>query len=177
MAIKMDGNIFVITQFTHVTPGNLRAFIQIKIKRVPDGQVLDKRLRSGEEVEAVSLDRRSMEYLYQEREGYVFMDNETFDQITVSEELLKDSIKFIKPNTSVVTLVVQDTVVALELPKTVELKVTDTPPGIKGATVTHVGKEATLETGLVTRVPSFIGIGETIRISTEDGSYLSRASE
>jgi elongation factor P len=176
MAIKMDGNIFVITQFTHVTPGNLRAFIQIKIKRVPDGQVLDKRLRSGEEVEAVSLDRRSMEYLYQEREGYVFMDNESYDQVTVSEELLKDSIKYIKPNTSVITLVVQDNVVALELPKTVELQVTDTPPGIKGATVTNVGKEATLETGLVTRVPEFIAVGETIRISTEDGSYLSRAS-
>jgi len=176
MAIKMDGNIFVITQFTHVTPGNLRAFVQIKIKRVPDGQVLEKRLRSGEEVEVVSLDRRSMEYLYQEREGYVFMDNETYDQVTVSEELLKDSIKFIKPNTSVITLVVQDNVVALELPKTVELMVTDTPPGIKGATVTNVGKEATLETGLVTRVPEFIAVGEVIRISTEDGSYLSRAS-
>lgn len=177
IAITMDGNIYVITQFTHVTPGNLRAFVQIKIKRVPDGQILEKRLRSGEEVDAVSLDRRAMEYLYSDREGHVFMDTETYDQVVVPDELLKDTIKYIKPNTSVVTLVVKEVVVALELPKTVELIVTDTPPGIKGATVTNVGKEATMETGLVTRVPAFIGIGEKIRISTDDGSYLSRASE
>src|SRR5690606_19297223 len=110
IAIKVDGNIYVITQFTHVTPGNLRAFVQIKIKRVPDGQIIEKRLRSGEEVEAVNLDRRAMEYLYSDREGHVFMDSETYDQITVPDELLKDSIKYIKPNTSVTTLVVQENV-------------------------------------------------------------------
>lgn len=177
IAITIDGSIYVVTQFTHVTPGNLRAFVQIKIKRIPDGQVTEKRLRSGENVDAVSLDRREMEYLYSDREGHVFMDTETFDQETVPEELLKDSIKFIKPNTTVVTLVVKDVVVDLELPKTVELEVTDTPPGIKGATVTNVGKEATMETGLVTRVPDFINIGEMVRISTSDGSYLSRVTD
>lgn len=177
LAITMDGNIYVVTQFTHVTPGNLRAFVQIKIKRIPDGQVTEKRLRSGEEVDAVSLDRREMEYLYADREGYVFMDTESYDQVTVPEALVKDTIKFIKPNTAVVTLVVNDVIVDVELPKTVELIVADTPPGIKGATVTNVGKEATMETGLITRVPDFIAVGEKVRISTADGSYLSRASD
>ena len=174
IAIKIDGNLYVITHFAHVTPGNLRAFIQVKIKSVANGQILEKRLRSGEEVEAVDLDRREMEYLYSDATGHVFMDTESFDQTNVSEELVGQSMKFVKPNTHIIALVSEEKVVAVELPKTVDLKVKDTPPGIKGSTATNRLKEATMETGLKTRVPEFIGIGEVIRVSTEDGSYLSR---
>lgn len=175
MAIKMDGQLYVITQFTHVTPGNLRAFIQIKIKRVTDGTTLEKRLRSGEEVEQVDLDRREVEYLYKEGNGYVFMDTQTFDQFTLPEDLVGEQMVYLKPNTVVTCLVAEEKPLLIELPGMVELEVTDTPPEIKGATATNQLKEATMETGLKTRVPSFIKVGEKLRISTADGSYLSRA--
>ncbi|MBI1337592.1 MAG: elongation factor P [Phycisphaera sp.] len=175
MAIKMDGNVYAITQYTHVTPGNLRAFVQIKIKRVTDGQILEKRLRSGEEVESVSLDRRDCEYLYSDNTGYVFMDSQTYDQFTLQDSDVGNSMDYLKPNTAVTILFTEGKPVLLELPNTVDLQVTDTPPGIKGATATNQLKEATMETGLKTRVPPFIEIGETLRISTADGSYLSRA--
>lgn len=175
MAVKMDGNIFVITQFQHVTPGNLRAFIQVKLKRVPDGSYIEKRLRSGEEVEVINLDRRVMEYLYTDSSGHVFMDTESYDQVTLSKEMVEDAILYLRPNTQVTVTVAENQPIMLELPKTVDLKVTEAAPGIKGATATNQLKEATLETGLKTRVPNFIAEGEVIRISTEDGSYLSRA--
>ena len=175
MAIKMDGNLFVITQFTHVTPGNLRAFIQIKIKNVINGMIIEKRLRSGEEIEIVDLDRRPMEYLYTEASGHVFMDQESYEQISLPDALVGEFMKYVKPNTVITVLMCEGRAVSFELPNVVELKVTDTPPGIKGATATNQLKEAMLETGLKTRVPPFIGVGELVRINTEDGSYNSRA--
>jgi elongation factor P len=174
MAIKLNGKLFVITKFDHVTPGNLRAKVQLKIKSVENGQVLEERLRAGEEVEQADLDRREMEYLYSDNSGHVFMDTDSFDQVTVSAEMVGDSMKYVKPNTKITTLVNEGNIVSVELPKTVDLKVTDTPPGIKGASATNRLKEATMETGLKTRVPEFIGVGEIIRINTEDGSYQSR---
>jgi elongation factor P len=175
MAFIVEGQLYVCFQSVHVTPGNLRAFVQAKLRRVSDGVIMDKRLRSTEEVEQAFLDRREMEYLYSDKTGHVLMDNASFDQITVPNELLGESIKFFKPNTSLTALVYQDKVVAVDLPKVVELAVTDTSPVPKGATVTNQLKEAILETGLKTRVPPFIQVGEVVRISTEDASYISRA--
>jgi len=175
MACKIDGNLFVITQFTHVTPGNLRAFVNIKIKNVINGAIIEKRLRSGEDIDVIDLDRRQMEYLYSESSGHVFMDQESFEQITLSDALVGESMGFLKPNTVITVLIAENRPVAIELPNVVELKVTDTPPGIKGATATNQLKEATLETGMKTRVPPFIGVGEVVRINTVDGSYNSRA--
>ena len=175
IAVKMDGNLFVITQFTHVTPGNLRAFIQVKIKNVVNGALLEKRLRSGEEVETIDLDRRPMEFLYSEASGHVFMDQDSFEQISLPDSLVGDSMVYVKPNTVITVLIADGRPVAIELPNVVELVVTDTPPGIKGATATNQLKEATLETGLKTRVPPFISSGEMVRINTVDGTYNSRA--
>jgi elongation factor P len=175
MAIKMDGNLFVITQFTHVTPGNLRAFVQVKIKNVVNGALLEKRLRSGEEIESIDLDRRPMEFLYSEASGHVFMDQESFEQISLPDSLVGDSMVYVKPNTVITVLIADGRPVAIELPNVVELQVSETPPGIKGATATNQLKEATMETGLKTRVPPFISTGELVRINTEDGSYNSRA--
>jgi elongation factor P len=175
MAIKLSGAIYVITQFQHVTPGNLRAFVSLKLKRVPDGTTIEQRLRSGEEVEQVNLDRRQVEYLYSDNQGHVFMDNETYDQITLMKDMVGEAMQYLKPNTTLSILFAEGQPVMVELPKTVDLRVTDTPPAIKGATATNQPKEATLETGLKTRVPPFIEIGELVRVSTEDGSYLSRA--
>lgn len=176
-AITIDGNVFVVTQADFRTPGNLRAFMQVKIKNVKTGVILEKRLNSGEEVAEVSLDRRDLEYLYSDNTGAVFMDINSYDQLNIDPAVLGDALLYIKPNTNVTGLIVEDKVVSIELPKVVELKITDTPPGIKGATATNQLKEATCETGLKTRVPGFIGTGEVIRISTESGDYLSRASE
>ena len=174
MAIVYEGTLFIVTEFTHVTPGNLRAFCQVKLRKVATGQLIDKRLRSGEDVEYVNLDKRPMEYLYPDADGYVFMDTESYEQTTVPKSFLEESIGYIKANTIVVMLLNDGKVVSVELPKTVDLVVADTTPSIKGATVTNVGKDATMETGLKTKVPDFIKIGECVRISTDDGSYLSR---
>lgn len=175
MAVSMDGNLFIITQFTHVTPGNLRAFVQVKLRNVVTGLMLEKRLRSGEEIDQVNLDKREMQYLYTDNTGHVFMDNETYDQIALTDDLLGDAMKYLKPNTDLTVLVHDARPVSIELPKVVDLEVTETSPQPKGATATNQLKEATLETGLKTRVPQFISIGEVVRISTDDGSYLSRA--
>lgn len=175
LGVKMDGKLFVITSFEHRTPGNLRAFIQIKIKDVVSGKSLEKRLSSSDDVEVVDLDRRPMEYLYSDNTGATFMDLETYDQLVMSPDVLGDALMYLRPNTQAIVLCYNGNPVTLEMPATVDLVVTDTPPGIKGATATNQLKEATLETGLKTRVPSFISPGETIKVSTADGSYMSRA--
>lgn len=175
MAVRMDGAIYVITQFNHVTPGNLRAFVQVKLKRVSDGTSIEKRLRSNEDIDKVDLDRRDAEYLYCDSTGHVFMDSETFDQFALDADLLGDAMLFVKPNTTLTVLVAEGKPSAIELPPTVELTVADTTPAIKGATATNQLKDATMETGLKTRVPPFIVVGERLRITTADGSYQGRA--
>ena len=177
MAVTMDGSLFICTQATHVTPGNLRAFVQAKLKRISDGVILEKRLRSTEEVEQAFLDRREMEYLYSDTAGHVLMDTKTYDQITVSDDIIGGLIHYFKPNTPLTALLNEGKVVTIELPKTVELTVTDTPPAIKGATATNQMKDAVLETGLKTRVPPFIENGEVVKINTDDGSYLGRVNK
>jgi elongation factor P len=175
MAIKLDGKLYVITQYTHVTPGNLRAFVQVKIRDLGSGSIIEKRLRSGEEVEQVELDRRPMEYLYKQGDNYVFMDSSTYDQVEMSKEFVGDFPLYVKPNTEVVVLWADGKPSSIEMPLVVEVTVVDTPPGIKGATATNQLKEAVCDTGLKTRVPPFIANGDKIRVSTEDGAYRERA--
>jgi len=175
MAVTLDGELYICFQATHVTPGNLRAFVQTKLRRLSDGVLIKKRLRSTEDIEQAYLDKREMEYLYSDNTGHILMDNQTYDQITVSDDLIGESIKFFRHNTPLTALIYQGNVVTLELPKVVELTVTETTPMPKGATATNQLKEAVLETGLKTRVPPFINIGDVVRISTDDGSYLARA--
>jgi len=177
LGVKMDGKLFVITQFEHRTPGNLRAFINIKIKDVVTGKSIEKRLSSSDEVDVIDLDRRPMEYLYSDNNGATFMDQEDFEQMTIPKDVLGDALLYLRENTQIVVLCHEGRPITVELPASVELMITETPPGIKGATATNRLKEATLETGLKTKVPEFIATGETIKISTSDGSYLSRAKE
>jgi len=175
LAIKMDSRLYLITKVEHRTPGNLRAFVQVLLRDLNSGALIDKRLRSGEEVEQVDLDRRPMEYLYKSGDMFVFMDNENFEQTEMSADFVGDLPLYVLPNNSVVVNWCDGKAISIELPNMVELIVKDTTPGIKGATATNQLKEAELETGLKTRVPPFIGIGEKVRVSTEDGSYQSRA--
>jgi elongation factor P len=174
MALILDGQLYVCFKSAHVTPGNLRAFVQAKLRRVSDGVIIEKRLRSTEDVEQAFLDRREMEYLYSDKAGHVLMDNQSFDQMTIPADLIGESIKFFKPNTSLITLLHDGNVVSVELPKTVDLAVTETTPVPRGSTATNQMKEAVLETGLKVRVPPFIIVGELVRISTDDCSYVSR---
>ncbi len=175
MAIRMDNKLWVITQFTHVTPGNLRAFVNVKIKDVITGQVVERRLRSGEEVERIDLDRRDIEFLYSDPSGHHFMDLETYDQFALDDDLFGDAGKYLKPNTACTGLFHEGKMITLELPQTVDLAVVETPPVATGATATNQLKEAFCETGLRIRVPQFIKQGEIVRVSTANGDYLSRA--
>src|SRR3989338_10244136 len=175
MGVIIDSKLGICIQSVHVTPGNLRAFVQAKIRVIQDGTMLERRLRSTEDIEQAFLDRRDMQYLYSDNIGMVLMDNENYDQVTVPMEMVAEIAKYLKLDTKVTTLMYDGKVVTLELPKVVELTVTETAPQPKGATATNQLKEAVLETGLKTRVPPFIEIGEVLKISTEDGSYLSRA--
>jgi len=174
-AVLIDGKLFVVTNADHNTPGNLRAKVQFKLRDVGKGTIMDKRVGATDDIETTTLDSRQVEYLYSDADGHVLMDLETYDQNTIPKEVFGNDILYLKPNTQLTAMFHEGKVVSYDLPKTVDLKVTDTPPAIKGATATNQNKEATLETGLKTRVPPFIEIGETIRISTETGAYLSRA--
>ncbi len=176
MAIEMNGGVWMTLLCEHVKPGKGPAYIQAKLKNLKTGSHMEKRLRSSEIVEQIDLDRREMEYLYSESSGAVFMDLETYDQTTINSSVLGNALDFLKANGQCKGLVLKGQVISVELPASVDLEITDTPPGIKDATKTNQLKEATLETGYKTRVPPFINIGEVVRVSTDTGEYLSRAS-
>src|ERR1700761_4345662 len=174
-AVIIDGKLFVVTNADHNTPGNLRAKVQFKLRDVIKGTIQDKRVGATDDIQTATLDRRNVEYLYSDNDGHVLMDLETYDQNTIPKDVFGDDILYLKPNTEMTAMFHEGKVVSYELPKTVDLKVTDTAPGIKGATATNQMKDAELETGLKPRVPPFIEVGETIRINTETGEYQSRA--
>ena len=175
MALEIDGQIWLVANTDHVKPGKGPAYTQLKLKNLKSGSHMERRLRSGEDVDQAVLDRRVMEYLYSDGSGAIFMDTESFDQSTIASEILGNAMDYLKPNSALTVLVYEGNVVSIELPGTVELEITDTPPGIKDATKTNQLKEATCETGLKTRVPPFINQGEVVRISTETGEYPGRA--
>ena len=174
-AVIIDGKLMVVTGADHNTPGNLRAKVQFKLRDVSKGTIQDKRVGATDDIETATLDRRQVEYLYSDADGHILMDMETYDQNTIPKEVFGDDILYLKPNTPLKALFHEGKLVSYELPASVDLKVTDTAPGIKGATATNQLKDATMETGLKTRVPPFIEVGETLRISTETGQYMSRA--
>ena len=174
-AVIIDGKLFVVTGADHNTPGNLRAKVQFKLRDVSKGTIMDKRVGATDDIEITTLDNRSVEYLYSDNEGHILMDLETYEQDTISKDVFGTDILYLKPNTQLTAMFHEGKLVSYELPKSVDLKVKDTQPGIKGATATNQMKDAVMETGLNTRVPPFIEVGEVIRISTETGQYLSRS--
>lgn len=175
VACIFDGKLYVVTKTEHVKPGKGPAYVQARLKDPTGGGYIEKRVGSSDTIEGTHLDRRKSEYLYQDSDGYVFMDSESFDQFTLQEDLAAASMPFLRPNTVTDIVFHNEKAIIIELPSAVDLEVTECQPGIKGATVTNQLKEAVLETGLKTRVPPFIEIGETVRVSTDDGSYMSRA--
>ncbi len=174
MVITLEGTNFVVVDFAHHTPGNLRAMVQTKLRNMSSGSLIDKRLRSVDQIEVPYVETKEYEYLYSSGDEHVFMDSETFDQLSFSPEILGTSMQYLLPNSKVMVKYVDDKPVSIEVPATIDLIVKDTPPSLKGATATNQYKEATLETGLKVQVPPFIGPGEKIRIDTRTGEYVER---
>jgi elongation factor P len=175
MLVKMEQDLFRILELQHVTPGNLRGFVRVKLRNIRNGALADQKLRSEDSIERATLDEREMQYLYQDGDSYYFMDTASFEQIHISSEALGDSVNYLKPEMTILVEFYGVEPVGIELSQTVDLKVVDTAPGIKGATASAQVKPATLETGLVVQVPPFINPGDLVRVSTETGEYLSRA--
>lgn len=175
--VKMDGKFWVVVGYEFRNPGNLRSFVNLKYKNVQSGAIIEKRHQPSEDLEAIDLDRRPMEFLYPEGKDAVFMDTENYDQVTISEAVLGEALLYLRPNAVATVLLYDGRPILVELPASVDLTVKDTAPGVKKATVTNVQKDAEMETGLKTRVPDFIATGEVVKISTADGSYLGRSKE
>lgn len=175
MLIKMEQDLFRVIDLQHVTPGNLRGFVRVKLRNIRNGALADQKLRSEDTIERATLDEREMQYLYKDGDDYYFMDTSSYDQLHISNEALGDSVNFLKPEMTIQVEFYGTEPVGIELPPAVDLKVLDTAPGIKGATASAQVKPATLETGLVVQVPPFVNPGDMIRVNTETGEYLSRA--
>ncbi|MCC6579386.1 MAG: elongation factor P [Phycisphaeraceae bacterium] len=175
MVIGYESQTWQVVTTEHVKPGKGPAYVQVKLKNMQTGSHIERRLRSGEDIDQVDVEKRPMEYLYTDSTGAVFMDTTTYDQIPIPLSVLGEVIHYIKPNTPVVGTVIGGNVIAVDPPAQVELEVVDTPPGVKDATKTGQVKEAKLETGLVIRVPAFIKVGEIVCVSTLTGEYMGRA--
>ncbi len=172
--VVMDGTNFIVLDFAHRTPGNLRAFVQMKLRNLSSGSQVEKRFRSDEQLDVPYVEHRDFEYLYSQGDEHVFMDVENYDQLTFAESMVGDSMKYLLPNIRVQVTYIDNKATSIELPATVELVVTDTPPSIAGATATNQYKDATLETGLIVKVPPFIEVGTKIKVDTRSSEYLSR---
>jgi elongation factor P len=173
--IVHEGQLCRLLEVQHVTPGNLRGFVRAKMRNLRSQTLIDHRFRSEDIVDRATLDEREMQYLYSDGSDFYFMDTSTYEQIHLSSESLGDSMNYVLPESTIRVEFFDGQPVGIELPATVDLKVTDTVPGIKGATASAQVKPATLETGLVVNVPAFISTGDVIRVNTETGEYQSRA--
>ena len=175
LTLQLDNGLWSVVEFLHVKPGKGAAFVRSKLKNVETGQVVEKTFRAGEKVAKAMLDRREMQYLYKEGKEYVMMDNETYEQLQLTEEQIGDGIKYLKENMVVQVLMHDSRIIGVDLPAHVILEVTDTPPSEKGNTAQGGTKPATLETGAVVNVPFFISNGDKIRVDTRTNEYLDRA--
>lgn len=175
VTFDMEGDVYQIIEFQHVKPGKGAAFVRTKIKNVVTGAVVEKTFSPTEKFPTAFIERKDMEYLYNDGELYYFMDLETYEQVPLDASTLGDNFKFVKENTTVKILSCKGSVFGVEPPFFVELTVTKTDPGFKGDTATNASKPATLETGAEIRVPLFIDEGEVIRIDTRTGEYMERA--
>lgn len=172
--LKVDNELYVVIDSQHITPGNWRGMVQAKLKSIKAGNVVQKRFRSTDKVEDVYLEHRMMEYLYPDGNNYCFMDTETLEQVFIQKDAIEAEIPYIALNNQARISFYDGKPVAVELPSSVILRVEETDPGVKGDTVTNVFKPATLETGLVVKVPLFINQGERVKIDTRTGEFISR---
>jgi elongation factor P len=175
MTLEIDEGLFQISDFQHVKPGKGHAFVRTTLKNVRTGAVVDRTFRAGEKVERANIDKREMQMLYRDGNDFVFMDNESFDQMTVAPEVIGAAASYVVDGSSAVMLMHGSEIVGTDLPAAVELDIAATEPGLQGDRVSGATKAATLETGLVVQVPLFLEPGERIKVDTRSGAYISRA--
>jgi len=175
MALDLPEGLVNVVEFQHVKPGKGGAFVRTKLKNVRTGAVIDRTFRADEKVVLAMIDKREMQFLYREGADYVFMDNESYDQLHVPPASIGDAVNFLKEGDTAVLPMYKDEIVGVELPAAVELTVTDTEPGMQGDRVSGARKAATLETGLVVQVPLFVNVGDRVKVDTRSSDYLSRA--
>lgn len=175
ITINLDGNLFTVLEFQHVKPGKGSAFVRTKLKNLRTGATIDHTFNAGIKVEKAHIDKDKMQYLYDDGESLVFMDNNTFDQITIPKNRIDWEMNFLKENDTVEVTRYEGEILGVALPNSVELTIVECEPGIKGNTATNATKNAVLETGLNIKVPLFIEAGEKVIVNTTDGQYISRA--
>ncbi len=175
MALDLPEGLVNVVEFQHVKPGKGGAFVRTKLKNVRTGAVIDRTFRADEKVSLATIDKREMQFLYRQGPDYVFMDNESYDQLHVPSDSIGDAVNFLKEGDTAVLPMYKDEIVGVELPAAVELVVTETEPGMQGDRVSGARKAATLETGLVVQVPLFVNIGDRVKVDTRSSDYLSRA--
>ncbi|MDP6177360.1 MAG: elongation factor P [Acidimicrobiales bacterium] len=174
MTLELDDTLFSVVEFQHVKPGKGHAFVRTTLKNSRTGAVIDRTFRAGEKVERAIIDKRAMQFLYRDGTDYVFMDTETYDQLTVSPETLGEASQYLVEQNTALLMMYGEDVIGVDLPASVELTITETEPGLQGDRVSGARKPATLETGLVVSVPLFIEKGEHVKVDTRTGEYLSR---
>jgi elongation factor P len=175
MHIQIDGDVWRIVEFQHVKPGKGGAFVRTKLKGLDSGAVVDRTFRAGEKFPRVHTEVKQMQYLYDSGDEVVFMDEETYEQTTLPRASVAEALEFLQPSSSVQLLTVDGRPAGVQLPASLELKVRETQPGVKGDTVSNVTKPATLETGAVVQVPLFVNVGDRIKVDPREGRYISRA--
>jgi elongation factor P len=176
MALNLPEGLFTITDYQHVKPGKGKAFVRMKLKNVRTGAVIDRTFRAGEKVPKARIDRRDFTYLYKDDLGFNFMDGETYEQMSVAEQIVADTADFLMDGMTVRIAMFEGTPVDLELPASVELEITFSEPGIKGDRVSGATKPATLSTGRVIQVPLFVDQGDVVKVDTRTGTYITRVS-
>jgi elongation factor P len=177
MVISHNGELYSIYKAEHRTPGNLRAFVQAKMRHLRTGAIADYRFRSTDTVERAVIDETDMQYLYSDGDSYHFMNTANYEQVHLHKDVVGDRANYLVPDVVIKVEYYEGRPIDIALPQTVDLKIVDTEPGIKGGSATNVTKPATLETGLVVNVPPFINAGETIRVDTAEGTYLERVNK
>ncbi len=175
MIVKFNNELHTVFSMVHRTPGNLRGFVQAKMRNLRSGSMIEHRFSSEDKIERIALEEHEMEYLYDDGEYFYFMNTENFEQIHFTRDQLGDTVNYLIPQLRVNVEFYEGRPISVEPPPSVEMTVVQTEPGLKGATVSNVTKPATMDTGLVVQVPPFINEGEKVRVSTADGSYLERA--
>lgn len=177
LVIKYNGEPHIIVKWEHRTPGNLRAFYQVKMRNLKNGKMIENRFRSGETIDVIRMETRNFQYLYHDGSGYVFMDTDNYDQVSIPDEIVGEQAQFMKESENVQIMFDGERPVTLEIPPSVELKVVEAPPGVKGDTATGGTKAVKVETGATINAPLFIEEGDMIRVDTRTSAYLERVKK
>ncbi|MXQ55111.1 elongation factor P [Shimazuella alba] len=175
LTIEIDNDVWSVIEFQHVKPGKGAAFVRSKLRNLRNGNIQEKTFRAGEKVQKALVETRRMQYLYESGGDYTFMDNETYDQISLTEERLEYELNFLQENMEVQIVSYKGETIGIQLPNTVELEVVETDPGIRGDTATGGNKPAKLSTGFTVQVPLFVNVGDRLIVDTRSGAYVSRA--